>query len=155
MFRLALLALTSSTVTAQINRKIVSVRDATKAKTHAVLDLLAGRRWMKNLRRSIPNYSEIKQATPDDLVLLSFSSHGYANRDGIFLILPYDVRGGGESGLPDLQSRISSDELSLWLRDVYAGEMVMIVDACHAAAAVQGSGFKPDPMGSRGPPSRQ
>jgi len=133
-----------------INGKIVSVRDASKAKIHAVLDLLAGKQVSDELRQSIPNYKDIKQATPDDLVLLSFSSHGYADRNGDFFILPYDVRGGGGSALPDLQSCISSDELSLWLRDVDAGEMVMIVDACHAAAAVQGSGFKPGPMGSRG-----
>jgi len=45
---------------------------------------------------------------------------------------------------------ISSEELSLWLKDVDAGDMVMIVDACHAAAAVEGDEFKPGPMGSRG-----
>jgi len=33
---------------------------------------------------------------------------------------------------------------------VDAGEMVMIVDACHSAASVEGEGFKPGPMGSRG-----
>src|SRR5213078_261829 len=44
----------------------------------------------------------------------------------------------------------SSEELSLWLRDVDAGEMVMIVDACHSAATVEQEWFKPGPMGSRG-----
>jgi len=85
-------------------------------------------------------------------VLLSFSSHGYADRGGEFFLLPSDVRNatGDDQRLPDLQSCISSDELSLWLRDVDAGELVMIIDACHAAAAVEGSGFKPGPMGSRG-----
>jgi uncharacterized caspase-like protein len=45
---------------------------------------------------------------------------------------------------------ISSDELWAWLRDIDAGEMVMIVDASHSAASVEGTGFKPGPMGSRG-----
>jgi hypothetical protein len=45
---------------------------------------------------------------------------------------------------------VSSDELGLWLRDVDAGKMAVIVDACHSAAAVQTEGFKPGPMGSRG-----
>ncbi len=45
---------------------------------------------------------------------------------------------------------ISSEELSHWLRDVDAGEMVMIVDACYSAGAVETTGFKPGPMGSRG-----
>jgi uncharacterized caspase-like protein len=38
----------------------------------------------------------------------------------------------------------------MWLRDVDAGELVLVVDACHSAASVQGEGFKPGPMGSRG-----
>jgi hypothetical protein len=45
---------------------------------------------------------------------------------------------------------VSSDDLSRWLRDVDAGDLVMVVDACHSAASVEGSGFKPGPMGSRG-----
>jgi len=43
-----------------------------------------------------------------------------------------------------------SEELSRWLRDMDAGELVLIVDACHSAAAVEGTEFKPGPMGSRG-----
>jgi uncharacterized caspase-like protein len=134
------------------NGKHVEVRDATKAQVHAVLDLLAGKPVAAELRRSIPNNEELKQATPDDLVLLSFSSHGYADQSGEFFILPYDVRNAADSQqqIPELESCISSEELSLWLRDVDAGEMVMIVDACHAAKIVEGSGFKPGPMGSRG-----
>ena len=49
-----------------------------------------------------------------------------------------------------LRNCISSDKLGQWLCDVDAGEMVMIVDACHSAAAVAGTDFKPGPMGSRG-----
>ncbi|HWS56217.1 MAG TPA: hypothetical protein VN228_18900, partial [Pyrinomonadaceae bacterium] len=33
---------------------------------------------------------------------------------------------------------------------VDAGELVLVVDACHSAASVRGDGFKPGPMGSRG-----
>jgi hypothetical protein len=36
------------------------------------------------------------------------------------------------------------------MKDIDAGEMVMIVDACHSAAAVNTADFKPGPMGSRG-----
>ncbi len=51
----------------------------------------------------------------------------------------------------ELQARsLSSDELSGWLREVDAGEMVMVVDSCHSAATVEAEGFKPGPMGSRG-----
>jgi hypothetical protein len=82
------------------------------------------------------------------LVLVSFSCHGYADRSGNFYLLPYDIQ-AGTNGLPDWQTAISSDELSRWLRDVDAGDMALIIDACHAAAFT-GAGFKPGPMGSRG-----
>ena len=36
------------------------------------------------------------------------------------------------------------------LRDVDAGELALIVDDCHSAAAIEGTDFKPGPMGSRG-----
>jgi hypothetical protein len=36
------------------------------------------------------------------------------------------------------------------MRDVDAGDLVMIVDTCHSAATVEEPGFKPGPMGSRG-----
>ena len=36
------------------------------------------------------------------------------------------------------------------MQDITAAEMIMIIDACHSSAAVQGDGFKPGPMGIRG-----
>jgi len=67
-------------------------------------------------------------------------------------LIPYDVGAGSRREITAdlLKHCISSEELNLWLRDVDAGEMVMIVDACHSAASVEGEGFKPGPMGSRG-----
>lgn len=48
------------------------------------------------------------------------------------------------------RNSLSSDMLSGWLREVDAGELVMVVDSCHSAATVEAEGFKPGPMGSRG-----
>ncbi|MCU1267896.1 MAG: hypothetical protein JWM21_4214 [Acidobacteria bacterium] len=127
--------------------------DATKQKIRAVFDLLAGRKVEENLLAellaNVPQVSQLRKAEPDDLILISFSSHGYTDRNGNFFILPYDI--GSSSGItPDLLARcISSEELSFWLRDVDAGDMVIVIDACHAAA-VTGKGFKPGPMASRG-----
>lgn len=36
------------------------------------------------------------------------------------------------------------------MHDIDAGELVLIVDTCHSASAVEQPGFKPGPMGSRG-----
>jgi WD40 repeat protein len=101
---------------------------------------------------SIVNFEKLVAATPDDLVLILFSSHGYADRAGNFYLIPYDTGAGTQKIFTESvrQRSISSEELSLWLRDVDAGELVLIVDACHSTAAIESSGFKPGPMGSRG-----
>jgi hypothetical protein len=68
----------------------------------------------------------------------------------VFYLLPTDTGTDKVLSPAFLRHCVSSDELSLWLRDVDAGEMAMIVAACHSAAAVEGTEFKPGPMGSRG-----
>ena len=129
----------------------LSENNATKAKIKAVLDVLAGKTVSGNALKGVPNAALLKKVQPEDLVLLAFSGHGYADREGIFYLIPYDIGTSADGGLAGvLPKAISSNELSFWLRDVDAGEMMMIVDACHSAAAVQGKDFKPGPMGSRG-----
>ncbi len=131
-------------------QKRVTENTATKAHLRAVLDVLAGRQADAALLKEIPNADKLRTARPEDLVLLSVSSHGYTDSDGIFYLVPSNT-GTAEIKSPEFRSRcVSSDELSRWLRDVDAGELVMIVDACHSAAAVEGTDFKPGPMGSRG-----
>src|SRR5690606_35055981 len=65
--------------------------DARKATLRAVLDLLAGRPVPDGLRARIPQADRLAQAPPDDLVLITASSHGYAAPDGVFYVLPEDV----------------------------------------------------------------
>ncbi len=131
---------------------VVTAKAATKHNIQSVMDLLAGRRVDAETVKMIPNGDKLRKASPDDLVIISFSSHGYADAKGNFFFIPYDVGEGTKREITTelLQHCISSDELGLWLRDVDAGDIVMIVDACHSAASVQGEGFKPGPMGSRG-----
>ena len=129
--------------------RVLKETAATKRNFRAVLDLLAGRKVDEEVLREIPNASQLKRATPEDLVIVSFSSHGYADERGRFFLFASDT--GKTGSLRDALARaISSDELGAWLRDVDAGELVLVVDACHSAASVQGEGFKPGPMGSRG-----
>jgi uncharacterized caspase-like protein len=129
---------------------------ATKRNIKAVFDLLAGRPVDPEMKKGLPNSDKLRQAIPEDLVLISFSSHGYTDVEGNFYFVVHDTGlGEGEEVSEVLLQRLSasflsSEELSLWLRDVDAGEMVMIVDACHSAAVVEGKEFKPGPMGSRG-----
>ena len=133
-------------------QRLVSQQAATKARFKAVLDILANREVDPVMRASIPHVEQLQRAQPEDLVLISYSSHGYADTSGMFYLFPYDIGGKvSKQTMSTLLTRtISSDELSAWLRDVDAGEFVLIIDACHSAASVEGTGFKPGPMGARG-----
>jgi uncharacterized caspase-like protein len=129
--------------------RVVKEMNATRRNFKAVLELLAGRKVDEETLKGIPNGDKLRHATPEDLVLVSFSSHGYADERGSFYLFASDT-GKSESLSEALSRAISSDELGAWLRDVDAGELILVVDACHSAASVQGEGFKPGPMGSRG-----
>ena len=131
-------------------REKITENRATKAHLRAVLDVLAGRQADLALLKEIPNADKLRAARPEDLVLISASGHGYTDSDGIFYLVMSDT-GTASLSSPEFRGHcVSSDELSRWLRDVDAGELVMIVDACHSSAAVEGTDFKPGPMGSRG-----
>jgi WD40 repeat protein len=131
---------------------------ATAANLKAVLERLAGRPVDPAVLASIPGADKVTTATPDDLVIVFASSHGYTDRKGAYYMFPSDigpVRAGGRSIDEErdkalLDACISSGELSAWLRPVDAGQLALIVDCCHAAATVEQPGFKPGPMGSRG-----
>ena len=91
------------------------------------------------------------KATPDDLLFLSFSGHGYGDKDGQFYIFPADVAGSCASvDARMLKNAISADELAEWLRPIDAGEMTFVLDSCQSASSVASNDFKPGPMGSRG-----
>ncbi|HEV2859756.1 MAG TPA: caspase family protein [Pyrinomonadaceae bacterium] len=129
--------------------RVVTESAATKRNFRAVLDALAGREADAAALKGVPGADKLRRAAPEDLVIISYSSHGYADERGDFFLLAYDT-GPSADMRETLRRSISSDELSLWLRDVDSGELIMVVDACHSAAGVQGEGFKPGPMGSRG-----
>jgi hypothetical protein len=128
-----------------------SQKTATKENVRNVLAILAGQRVDPKALEQLPAAKALHKALPEDLVLITFSTHGYNGADGQFYVFPSDIGQAGRAvDKALLQRAISTDELSLWLRDVDVGEMVMIVDACFASASVEQEGFKPGPMGSRG-----
>lgn len=131
------------------------MQQASKAALRAVLARLAGTPSSpadEAALQGVAGAEQLRKAQPDDLVLISFAGHGFADDAGQFYLVPQDT--GSRTGkqiTAALKARsIGSEELSLWLRDVDAGDMTMIVDACQSAASVQAEGFKPGPMGSRG-----
>jgi hypothetical protein len=142
---------------------------ATKANLRTVLEVLAGRIPASDAptRALIDRSGRLDRANPDDAIILYIASHGYADPDGRFYVVPFDAANYPwitepyltrcrQNPTPDcraaedfLAHAISSDDLSAWWRGVDAGEMVMILDSCHAAA-VPGRGFRPGPLGDRG-----
>jgi hypothetical protein len=124
----------------------------TRTLIEAVFALIAGREVDVSLRTQIPNAEHIAPARPEDLVIVSYAGHGYAQPNGMFHLFPYDIGPGNVKAVSEdlLRRTVTTDDLSHWLRAVDAGDILMIVDACYSAASVETPGFKPGPMGSRG-----
>jgi hypothetical protein len=125
---------------------------ATKENLRAILAALGGAKLDPRLVKDVPATADLREARPEDAVILTFSTHGYNGTDGRFYLFPSDIGGGHDKKVTDklLRRAVSTDELSEWLRGLDAGEMVAVVDACHSAGSVEADGFKPGPMGSRG-----
>ncbi|PYT00039.1 MAG: hypothetical protein DMF63_08700 [Acidobacteria bacterium] len=137
--------------------KFAMVNDARKAVIKGVFAMLAGTsisdaaaemaKSDKTLAVAFagsPYFQKIKPVEPEDTVIITYAGHRYADQSGIFYLLPQDI-GTDTSKLTTegIGRMISSDELSLWMQDVTAAKMIMVIDACHSSSAVQGDGFKP------------
>jgi hypothetical protein len=144
----------------------ITSKAATKGNMRVVLSILSGQTksdefesQMRDLApETVKNCKKLKQVTPDDLVFMFFSTHGYTDKNGIFYLLPYDIgikrtrsASSDPKHLQDLLDQcISSDDLSNWLRNVDADQMVMVLDTCQSAGSVAPAGYKHGPFGSRG-----
>jgi hypothetical protein len=147
----------------------VKVKTASKANLKAIFDLLAGRPVDLAFRDEVDPKHQLRAAGPDDSVILYVVSHGYADPQGIFYLMPYDTGANWgvtedqlnrchrpAAGTPDcdqprdiLAHSISSGDLAAWWNGVDAGQMVMILDSCHSGA-VPGKEFRPGPLGDPG-----
>lgn len=126
----------------------------TKENIRAVLRRLAGTDGEDD-RAGIPPalreamWKDVGRATPDDLVVIYYSGHGYSPRGGDFYLIPANSgENPGTEVRPEvLRQAISGRQLSDWLRGIDAGEMVLVIDACNSGAV---SPVKPAPLGDRG-----
>lgn len=146
-------SIVSVELTSQADRKSWH---ATKANIEEALRRLAGHPHDASRLVGVPGAARLQAATPDDLVVVTFSGHGHTEPDGSFYLLPSDsgptVALSSSGHLPEsaLTQFISSSELEQWLIGIDAGQMALVIDACHSAASVAQPGFKPGPMGDRG-----
>lgn len=118
------------------------------------LSLLAGEpgreATLASLRAGGIDASTLAPATPDDTVIISFSGHGWANPQGDFYLIPGDGRWPVGEALPDLSTLVSTQDLVTRFQAMQAGEIALVIDACHSAASVADGRFKPGPMGDSG-----
>jgi uncharacterized caspase-like protein len=128
-------------------------RPVTRAMIVAALDLLAGGDRAADLALLATggvDAGALAAAGPDDAVIVSFSGHGWADAHNNFYLLPADARWDDGAALPDTTTLLSSADLATLLKRVDAGEIALVIDACHSAASVDTIGFKPGPMGDPG-----
>ena len=97
----------------------------------------------------IPGLSATQRARPEDIVLLTFSGHGTTSSSGRFNLLfgNYDGRDPDDPSAP---GALDDQTLALEMAGVDAGEIVVVIDACQSATAIDADGFKPGPLGARG-----
>lgn len=98
-----------------------------------------------------PALAGLRRAAPHDKVIISFAGHGLVDKDDEFYLLPSDTGPGTSRAItPGLLSHaMASRELASWLDGIDAGRVLLILDACHAAASVNAQDFVPGPMDSR------
>ena len=94
--------------------------------------------------------SMLEEATPDDIVIVSYSGHGWADKQGNFYIIPTNGRWPEGSETPELRTVLATADLTMYFRAMDADDITLIIDACYSAASVASGGFKPGPMGDSG-----
>jgi hypothetical protein len=129
-----------------------STRRVTRDTLRAVFAVLVGMGDVADVKAVLKGFDvgQLDQTAPDDVVILSFSGHGWANPQGDFFLVPSEGKWAGDAAQPDLSTLVSSADLTMWLRDIAAWDFAVIIDACHSGASVDSAGFKPGPMGDAG-----
>ena len=125
----------------------------TREMVDTTLGLLAGDKSAESVAKLAAmgvDASQLGKSTPDDVVIISFAGHGWADKQGNFYLVPADGVWPGGAATPTVSTLISTAEITRWLRPIDAADIALIIDACHSAASVDAGGFKPGPMGDAG-----
>lgn len=125
---------------------------ATGANLRTVLDILAGRKVPEAADPIFGRGHRVRRAEPEDLIIFTFSGHGWLDQQsGTFYLITSDTGPGKDKKITKelRDNAISSSYLGHCLRDMDAGEMIFILDACQSGG-VKEKEFKPGPFGSKG-----
>lgn len=130
-------------------------REATKANILAALKRLAGTA-AATPPGTPPALRKLRQAAPEDAVIVYFAGHGTASGPRFYLI-PHDLGYVGKreavdgAGLEAILSHGISDlELEQAFEPVDADELVLVIDACNSGQALEAEEKRRGPMNSRG-----
>jgi WD40 repeat protein len=142
-----------------IKRTIVAGEKGGKAVVTAkaistILEILSGKIDKLEGQRVLAGFgidgSNLDASTPDDMVVVTFSGHGWAKKNGEFFLVPADAIWPEGDEEPVTASLISAAQLSGLFRPMQAKDIIFIIDACHSAASVDNGKFKPGPLGDPG-----
>ncbi|HVE58177.1 MAG TPA: caspase family protein [Pyrinomonadaceae bacterium] len=129
-------------------------QDATKNNIISAFNRLAG---LSNPGENSPSALEkLKRAEPEDAVAIFFSGHG-TSQNGHFYVLPHDL-GYTDPNQPldaerlktVLLHSISDLELELAFREIDAGKLLLVIDACNSGQALESVDQRRGPMNNKG-----
>ncbi|HEX8845581.1 MAG TPA: caspase family protein [Pyrinomonadaceae bacterium] len=99
--------------------------------------------------------AQLAKVQPEDAVFIYFSGHGMAQKNRFYLI-PHDVGDAGERAKlePDglqriLAHSISDQELSAAIEPIYAGQMLLVIDASNSGQVLEAEETGRGPMNSK------
>ena len=131
-------------------------QQATKANVLAVLQRLAGVSTKEASAGPLAVFNKIRQAQPEDAVILYFASHGTARQNQFYLI-PHDMGYAGPrtkltpSDIQNLLDHSLSDrELDQAMEGINAGHLLLVIDACNSGQALEAEEKRRGPMNSKG-----
>ncbi len=129
---------------------------ATKANLLSALKRLAGESESRTDQSELPGFDSLKQAEPEDTVIIYFAGHGTAQSQRFYLI-PHDLGYMGERtrldprGLQAILSHSVSDmEIEQAVEGIDASHMLLIIDACNSGQALEAEEKRRGPMNSKG-----
>jgi WD40 repeat protein/uncharacterized caspase-like protein len=131
-------------------------REATKANVLSALKSLNRDKVESRPRGAPPQLGKLKPAQPEDAVFIYFAGHGAAARQRFYLV-PHDLGYNGARDRLDaaavqtiLSHSISDVEIEQAVRDIDAGQFLLVIDACNSGQALEAEEKRRGPMNSKG-----
>jgi hypothetical protein len=129
---------------------------ATKENVLSVLRRLAGNRENQLPQSVTAAVGQLEPAQPEDAVIIYYAGHGTAQGQRFYLV-PHDLGYTGsrseldQAGLNSILTHSISDvELEQTVEGLDASQLLLIIDACNSAQALESEEKRRGPMNSKG-----